>query len=106
MMETTNKMIKLLQENEGGIVVVGNFDGFGGLDNSKKALALKKLAELALANLKRVKWILSNRKPAARFKEMKICLTFKNKKLKLWFRDALNETNIADMELIELGKFL
>ncbi|GJZ08136.1 hypothetical protein Tco_0542419 [Tanacetum coccineum] len=35
--------------------VTSSFDGFGGLDNSKKALAPEKLAELALTDPKRAK---------------------------------------------------
>nr|GEV27466.1 transcription factor VIP1-like [Tanacetum cinerariifolium] len=55
--------------------VTSSFDGFGGLDNSKKALAPEKLAELALTDPKRAKRILANRQSAARSKERKIRYT-------------------------------
>lgn len=55
--------------------VTSSFDGFGGLDNSKKALAPEKLAELALSDPKRAKRILANRQSAARSKERKIRYT-------------------------------
>ncbi|MFS7944823.1 putative transcription factor bZIP family [Helianthus anomalus] len=45
------------------------------VDNSKKALAPYKLAELALVDPKRAKRILSNRQSAARSKERKIRYT-------------------------------
>ncbi|XP_071702613.1 transcription factor VIP1-like [Rutidosis leptorrhynchoides] len=50
-----------------------SFDGM--LDNSKKALAPDKLAELALIDPKRAKRILANRQSAARSKERKIKYT-------------------------------